>query len=82
MTEIKLIRDDDKATKILAAVAQIDAGAELAPVVRCKDCRHYGSGIEPSHGATVRYCKIHKGLVLITKDTFCNYGERRINDGE
>lgn len=34
MTEIKLIREDDKATKILAAVAQIDAGVELAPNYR------------------------------------------------
>lgn len=65
----------------------LDAAASAAQtivaveVVRCGECRYYGSYIEPSHGATVRYCKLHKGLVQITKDTFCSYGERRENHG-
>lgn len=33
MTEIKVIREDEKATAILEAIRLIDAGAELAPVV-------------------------------------------------
>ena len=56
MTEIKLIRDDDKATKILAAVAQIDAGVELAPVVRCKGCKdvsNYRHAIKPKADRTL-----------------------------
>lgn len=131
MTEIKLIREDDKATKILAAVAQIDAGVELAPnyrqaikqkadstllgmkkeelieyirmlernynaavwfnenqakniehllntfaVVRCKDCKHMT--IEPCG----RYCLVWGNYNGMGDDGFCNYGERRINDGK
>ena len=77
MTEIKLIRDDDKATKILAAVAQIDAGAELAPVVRCKDCAR---GKEVVCMENARYCTRYREV--FDGADFCSYGERRTNDGE
>lgn len=32
MTEIKIVREDEKATAILKAIRQIDDGEELAPV--------------------------------------------------
>ena len=32
MTEIKVVREDEKATAILRAIQQIDVGEELAPV--------------------------------------------------
>ena len=48
--------------------------------VRCKDCKHYGWEQEPCHGRTQRFCKLHKGLVVVDKDTFCPYGERRTDD--
>lgn len=45
---------------------------EAEPVVRCKDCRwvHYES-------ADVRCCTLHKGLAMISPDSFCSYGKRR-----
>lgn len=79
MTEIKLIRDDDKATKILAAVAQIDAGVELAPVVRCKDCKY----AELFPYLNRMFCKcpdIHRfglGSYEVSENHFCGYGERK-----
>lgn len=85
MTEIKLIRDDDKATKILAAVAQIDAGVELAPVVRCKDCKHFVDAKGKDGGKPCGYgqCTSVSGLSwIICADDFCSGGERRTNDGE
>ena len=54
---------------------------EAVEVVRCKDCKHYGWEQEPCHGRTQRFCKLHKGLVVVYRDTFCSYGERR-NDGK
>ena len=50
---------------------------DAVEVVRCKDCKHYGWEQEPCHGRTQRFCKLHKGLVVVDRDTFCSYGERR-----
>lgn len=81
MTEIKLIRDDDKATKILAAVAQIDAGVELAPVVRCKDCKYYYrmECVKPENVGTYWDEEAYDTPCYITVelDHFCSYGERK-----
>ena len=78
MTEIQLIRDDDKATAILAAVAQIDAGAELAPVVRCKDCAR---SEEVPGIAGARYCMRYRKVFFDTD--FCSRGRRRTKmDGD
>ena len=57
-------------------IGKIDA----VPVVRCKDCKHYGWEQEPCHGKTQRFCKLHKGLVVMDRDTFCSYGERRCDN--
>lgn len=50
---------------------------EAVPVVRCKDCKHYGCEKEPSHGTVYHFCKRHKGLVVVRRDTYCSYGERK-----
>ena len=63
--------------RVLAQTNENDA----SDIVRCKDCKHYGCEQEPCHGKTVRFCKLHKGLALIHKETFCSYGERRADDG-
>ncbi len=57
-----------EAVNILDETPTIDA----EPVVRCKDCRwvHYES-------ADVRCCTLHKGLAMISPDSFCSYGKRR-----
>ena len=53
---------------------------DAVEVVRCKDCKHYGCEQEPCHGKTQRFCRLHKGLVIVDRDTFCSYGERKDND--
>ena len=47
---------------------------DIAEVVRCKNCKYYGSVQEPCHGRTQRFCGLHKGLVIVDRDTFCSYG--------
>lgn len=53
---------------------------DAVPVVRCRECKHYGWEQEPCHGKTQRFCKLHKGLVVMDRDTFCSYGERRCDN--
>ena len=47
---------------------------EYAPVVRCKDCKHRTLDFFGGH-----CCKLHKGLAMVTDESFCSYGERRSN---
>lgn len=42
------------------------------PVVRCKDCKHYGNEYRHPYGGE---CEWHGSLV--DPDDFCSYGERR-----
>ena len=51
--------------------------ADVAPVVRCKDCKHKGWVQEPCHGKSVDYCKIWDCTLQNPESTFCSYGERR-----
>lgn len=48
--------------------------ADVAPVVRCKDCKKLGTG----------ECPMEQDYPWISKDSddFCSYGERRASDGE
>lgn len=47
--------------------------ADVAPVVRCKDCRY--SGFDPEYGK--RWCERCWGSMLMQDDDFCSYGEKR-----
>lgn len=40
--------------------------ADVAPVVRCDDCKYYGSR---------RWCELHSSV--FDDNAFCSYGERR-----
>lgn len=74
--------------RILAALSCIAEGkevhpvrpADVAPVVRCKDCKHRGWVQDPCHGKSVDYCKIWDCTLRNLEATFCSYGERK--DGE
>lgn len=59
---------------------QTEPTVDAVEVVRCKECKHYGWEQEPCHGKTWRFCRLHKGLVVVNRDTFCSYGERRTDD--
>lgn len=51
--------------------------ADVAPVVRCKDCKHKGWVQEPCHGKSVDYCKVWDCTLRDLESTFCSYGERK-----
>ena len=51
--------------------------ADVAPVVRCKDCKHKGWVQEPCHGKSVDYCKIWDCTLRNLETTFCSYGEQK-----
>mgnify|MGYP006882930018 FL=1 len=60
-------------------ICEVDAqtAADVAPVVRCKDCKHKGWVQEPCHGKSVDYCKIWDCTLRNLETTFCSYGERK-----
>lgn len=51
--------------------------ADVAPVTRCKDCKHKSWVQEPCHGKSVDYCKIWDCTLRNLEATFCSYGERK-----
>lgn len=51
--------------------------ADVAPVVRCKNCKHKGWVQEPCHGKSVDYCKVWDCTLRDLESTFCSYGERK-----
>ena len=56
---------------ILHSAKAIDA----VPVVRCKDCKHYGTA--DFDGNILCGCTLHSAMVDITPDSFCSYGARK-----
>lgn len=60
-------------------ICEVDAqtAADVAPVVRCKDCKHKGWVQEPCHGKSVDYCKVWDCPLRNLETTFCSYGERK-----
>lgn len=55
--------------------------ADVAPVVRCRDCKHYRTYM--GHDMCAKNVKLlggrEVGLCATGKDDFCNYGERKNN---
>ena len=62
--------------ELLNAQRTLDA----VEVVRCKDCKHYGCELTNYIGRTQQFCNLHKGLVVVDRDSFCSYGERKDNE--
>ena len=49
---------------------------DAVPVVRCKDCKHFGG-----HGACHYHAADENGTpIFVRDDDFCSYGERRTTD--
>ncbi len=44
--------------------------ADVVPVVRCDDCKYYGSR---------RWCELHSSV--FDNNAFCSYGERKEREG-
>lgn len=57
--------------------------ADVVPVVRCKDCKHYRHG---KYFTDINFCQrlpyyAEKGGLNTADNDFCSYGERRGSDG-
>ena len=48
---------------------------DIAEVVRCKDCKHFGHNLEND-----TYCRCVGGLTDPEENDFCSYGERKDNE--
>ena len=62
--------------RIFDIISEIPA-ADVAPVTRCKDCKHKGWVQEPCHGKSVDYCRVWDCTLRNLESTFCSYGERK-----
>lgn len=47
---------------------------EAVPVVRCKDCKHWGTGID---GETERVKCCEYGRYMVGENGYCVYGEKK-----
>lgn len=64
----------------VAGMVNLLPSADVAPVVRCKDCQHFKD--EEVNG---QYCQYHTknagencdGAFWVAKNDYCSYGERR-----
>ena len=54
--------------------------ADVAPVVRCKDCKGSEVFQNDSSGVMARYCKAFTLKRMVADDDFCSYGERKDNE--
>lgn len=53
--------------------------ADVAPVVRCKECKYWDPGYPTYYGDDfiVPKCGKYQQMVGYSSDDFCSYGERR-----
>ncbi len=60
-------------------ICEVDAqtAADVAPVVRCKDCAHFIKN--PSTYPILGNC-VHLEMLMLEND-FCSHGERRVRNG-
>lgn len=68
------IAHDREHAHFVAMIARFPA-ADVAPVTRCKDCKHKGWVQEPCHGKSVDYCRVWDCTLRNLESTFCSYGE-------
>ena len=47
---------------------------EAVPVVRCKDCKHWGTGVD---GETERIKCCEYGRYMVGENGYCVYGEKK-----
>ena len=79
-----LMRDD--ALHVIDGIPAADA----VPVLRCRDCKHWGDEdgkLQSSDGVLYARCKVHNYLIdgrhtgwCPTENDFCSYGEKRRDD--
>ena len=73
---LEIICRKEDSLAIIKAVMQIDDGAELEPVVRCKDCKHYTEKKTVAYNG--HFCE--RIVEFVQPCDFCSYGERKDNE--
>ena len=61
--------DESKVVRVAMADCEFIPAVDAVPVVRCKDCKHYGCCVWDD------FCEIHD--TSMQQDDFCSYGERK-----
>ena len=78
---IKLVKDIPMWGSVAAMLADSIPAADVAPVVRCKGCKHYRNhpnGLCYLHTEPKANAHGYSGdAVCVEPDDFCSYGERR-----
>ena len=55
--------------------------ADVAPVVRCRDCKYHHWEQEPCHGKIEHYCELpHMRGIEVFEEFFCYYGKQKEYD--
>lgn len=67
-------RDYDKTVELLNELPALD----VAPVVRCKDCKHWGMLEGPPETEHIKCCEF--GQYMVGANGYCVYGEVKDND--
>lgn len=68
-----------------SALVDFIPAADVAPVVRCRECKHYREHRTKKYGNLMCSCTRmgkHDMDYPVKPDDFCSYGERRTTDAE
>lgn len=66
--------------RIMNHIGKIPA-ADVVPVVRCKDCKHYYRPLNWPEDYTKGECEIDLLDRRVHPDDYCSYGERKDGEG-
>lgn len=67
--------------EIVDAIAEkMIASGDYVPVVRCKDCKHWGSVLYPDTQFAYGECDLHF-ITDVNPEMFCAWGERKDDAG-
>lgn len=82
---IDAAREDGKkiptlAIRIMHDIKAIPA-ADVVPVVRCKDCKHWNPQFKTANGNGLGSCDFHN-VALVTSEGFCYWAEKRGDNDE
>lgn len=66
--------DEDVMFDTIVSVVEEQPIADVVPVVRCKDCKHFNIDV-----LGLNWCDAHSydELIECKENDYCNYGERR-----
>lgn len=66
------IIDSDRSKEQMLAMLENTPIADVVEVVRCKDCKYLSRAVKATG-----VCIYSKGLVTISENSYCSYGERK-----